>query len=96
LISACCDDGGSARKLAMTALLDTTRQLMTEIRKVDGLVRVEVNVQKGDPSEHVLYYHWRSAADEDAYRKTELFKRAIAGVTPYLADRRIIVTTNAD
>ena len=77
-------------------LLEDTKKWMVDVRKVPGLEHVDINVVNGDPSTLVLYYEWRSKDDEDAYRQSDLYKRAIAALEPLVAERQLIRATNAD
>jgi len=78
------------------ALFDNTIKWMAEVRKVPGLVRTDINQAKNDPATMVLYYHWRSAEDGEAYRKSDLYKRATEALEPYIAQRTYIPTINLD
>lgn len=77
-------------------LLDKTREWMVPVRKVEGLDHVDINVQTNDPATLVLYYHWRTPAHGEIYRKSDLFKRATGALDPYIAERRIIVTAHVE
>jgi quinol monooxygenase YgiN len=77
-------------------LLDNTKHWMVEVRKVPGLERVDVNIQNDDPSTLVLYYDWRSKEDEEAYRKSDLYKQAIDALEPLVGERHLVRATNVD
>lgn len=77
-------------------LLDNTKHWMVQVRKVPGLELVEINVQNDDPSTLVLYYNWKSKEDEEAYRKSELYKQAIDALEPLVGERHLVRATNVD
>jgi len=85
-----------AKPGAEKGLLDVTREWMAKVRKVPGLDYADVNVQNDDPGMIVMYYHWRTKDYAEAYRHTDLYKQAGVALQPYVADRRIVQTTNMD
>lgn len=78
------------------ALLDNTKHWMVQVRKVPGLERVDINIQNDDPSTLVLYYDWKSKEDEEAYRKSDLYKQAIDALGPLVGERHLVRATNVD
>ncbi|MGI8741561.1 MAG: putative quinol monooxygenase [Bryobacteraceae bacterium] len=62
------------------AVLDLSLEMAPEIRRVDGLHRLEINRVLGDPSRLVLYYWWKTPAHSDRYVAGPVY--ASFGVAP--------------
>ena len=63
------------------ALLDFTLDVAPEIRKVDGLRKLEISCSTAHPGQLLLYYWWDSPAHSERYVAGALY----ASIAPQLA-----------
>lgn len=56
--------------------------VIPQIRKVDGLLSLEPNVDEKAPDTLYLYYAWESREKEAAYIASEFCKGILAGMAP--------------
>jgi quinol monooxygenase YgiN len=76
------------------ALLEFTLEVLPEIRKVDGLQRMEVNRDIADPSHLVLLYWWQSPAHSQRYVAGPVYAAIAPRLKSLVAEHALYMTEN--
>ena len=77
-------------------LADYTLEVMPQIRKVDGLHKVEVNRSTSDPGQLVLYYWWESLAHSDAYVAGPTYAKIMPKLKELIQEHTLILAELID
>jgi quinol monooxygenase YgiN len=78
------------------ALAAFTLEVLPEIRKVDGLRRVEVSRSLSDRGQFLLYYWWESPNHSEQYIRSPLYAKIASRLEELVKDHLLVVAEIID
>jgi quinol monooxygenase YgiN len=73
------------------ALLDFTLDVAPEIRKVDGLRKLEISCSTAHPGQLLLYYWWDSSGHSQRYVASPLYAQIAPHLQRLLQDHQLLL-----
>lgn len=77
-------------------LQDYTLEVMPQIRKVEGLHKVEVNRSVSDPGRYVLYYWWENLEYSDRYVAGPTYAKIMPKLKELIQEHTLILAELVD
>ena len=78
------------------ALLDFTLEVMPQIRRVDGLHKIEVSRSITDPGRLLLYYWWDSPAHSQRYVGGPLYSKIAPRLQALVQEHSLVLAEVVD